>query len=260
MVRESDEDRIWRRINAEQQQAGDAPTRRRQPAEEPPPAAPSTAPSAVDTPAVTPTPATTPPAVDNATQLTSDNAAAVELAPEEIPVNTVADDELQDTHSNDSRQVQPPNMYDVVSYLLDNRITTDKQQYHLVVLPEDDHTQLESFSRIEELAGRIRDLIRQAAAVELRPFMGTYLPITKGPHRFLITPLGPIPLFDVPTADSLQIEEHGYIGPADPNAAIPQTETPPQAEVDLSGQLVETEISEQAGDDDDTPTMPISSG
>ncbi len=54
--------------------------------------------------------------------------------------------------------------------------------------------------------------------------MGTRLPITKGPLRFLKTPYGNLPLFD-PVDESAPEADHGWMGDAlpDPNLGIPQS-------------------------------------
>jgi hypothetical protein len=42
--------------------------------------------------------------------------------------------------------------------------------------------------------------------------MGNHLRITKGPHRYLETPYGALPLFVVPDPGSQDYEEDGFVG------------------------------------------------
>jgi hypothetical protein len=93
------------------------------------------------------------------------------------------------------------------------------QKYHIVVLPETEYPRLETFETVPEMIQRIQVLLGDE--VSLFPFVGNFMPITKGPHRFLLTPYGPLPLFHIPTPEELEMEATGYVGPTPTEFAIP---------------------------------------
>jgi len=86
------------------------------------------------------------------------------------------------------------------------------QHFYLVVLPEANWPTCEEFETVELLIERIKVLL--GAPCSLFPFIGTKLPIKKGPgpFRFLSTPTGPLPLFDMPEADDAAEAEYGWVG------------------------------------------------
>jgi hypothetical protein len=154
-----------------------------------------------------------------------------------------------------------PAVQDLVRKVVDSRRMAS-QQFHLVVLPEDGHPELIQFDTVDELISKVQELID--TEVSLFPFVGNYMPLTKGPNRFLITPYGSLPLFEMPDPEALQTEEHGYVGPPDPSLPVAKTDqqTPmPQSSV-ASAPAPEPEpvalpasVAEADGEDV-TPTMP----
>jgi len=144
---------------------------------------------------------------------------------------------------------------DVVRELVNSRRLAS-QAFYLVILPEDDFPEIVQFDRVDDLLTRIKSLLDKE--VSLFPFMGNHMPITAGANRFLITPYGALPLFDIPDPTTAAVAEHGYVGPPDPSLSIPKTEQP-------EGQLpkvLAVESAEPAApdedDEDDTPTVPTS--
>jgi len=130
------------------------------------------------------------------------------------------------------------------------------QQFHLVMLPEDGYPQLETFTSVDELIEKIRECFGQE--ISLFPFMGNYMPITKGPNRYLMTPFGNLPLFVIPDADEVDIEEHGYVGPDPTTLDPPEAARPPE-----EGEAEEEQVTQPqaapavpAPDDDETPVLP----
>lgn len=132
------------------------------------------------------------------------------------------------------------------------------QYFYLVLLPEDGHPQREQFDNVEDMITRIRALIDETAEVSIFPFMGNFLPITQGPNRFLVTPYGSLPLFQMPDPEALQLEEHGYVGPVEVDLSIPETvAAPAQVQSHDEETAAPVEVPEGTDDDEqDTPTMP----
>jgi len=111
----------------------------------------------------------------------------------------------------------PPAAQTLLAALLNQQRQTD-QMYHLVVIPEDDWPRVEAFECVTELITVVRELL--GTSCHLFPFLGQRLIVTRGPNRFLRTPLGALPLFEIPEGDSLDDEEFGWVGPSlDKNVA-----------------------------------------
>lgn len=75
---------------------------------------------------------------------------------------------------------------------------TQPQVFHLLVLPDDEPVpQLHEYTDIQLLIEQLRDLIGKSCYVFV--FLGHRLHVTKGEFRYLVTPLGNFPLFELPT-------------------------------------------------------------
>lgn len=85
------------------------------------------------------------------------------------------------------------------------------QQFHLMVLPEAGWPTFEAYDDVTQLVARVKALIGQPYC--LFAFLGFRLPITNGPLRYLQTPMGALPLFDIPNADAAPTAEFGWVGP-----------------------------------------------
>ena len=85
------------------------------------------------------------------------------------------------------------------------------QKFHLMVLPEAGWPTFEEYDDVTQLIARIKEMIGQPFC--LFAFLGFRLPITNGPLRYLHTPMGALPLFDIPNADSAPTAEFGWVGP-----------------------------------------------
>lgn len=123
--------------------------------------------------------------------------------------------------------VRPDNgaMNDLVARLVDAKLQPG-MCFYLLVLPEDAWFQLLTFSTVQELIAAIN--ARLGGKFQLVPFLGHHMPITKGPNRFLRTPMGMLPLFQLGTA--VEDEPLGWVGdePLEPedDMAIPTSEEP----------------------------------
>lgn len=80
--------------------------------------------------------------------------------------------------------------------------------FHAVVLDSEGVFRVESFTAIEELAQRLKQLIDTDVSVAC--FSGSRLAISKPPYRYLLTPEGNVALFDVP--EELEPDDTGYLG------------------------------------------------
>ena len=116
------------------------------------------------------------------------------------------------------------------------------QKFHLLVLPEDGWPTCEEFDEVQQLLDRIKGFIDQPVC--LFAFMGHRLAITAGPHRYLHTPMGPLPLFDIPKPEQAAQAEYGWVGkPMD-------TPKPPQS--DSENEIDDMDVDEPV----DAPSLP----
>lgn len=80
---------------------------------------------------------------------------------------------------------------------------------HVVILNTDGDITVESFTNVQDLAIRLKALIDRDVSVF--PFVGQRLFISKPPMRYLMTPDGNVPLFDI-NAAQLEPDDNGYLG------------------------------------------------
>ena len=84
------------------------------------------------------------------------------------------------------------------------------QKFLLVIVPEDNWPRVETHDEIQTCLDAIKELL--GSNCHVYAFMGQQMKITAGPNRFLHTPMGPMPLFDIPTPDAVEEEELGWLG------------------------------------------------
>lgn len=106
------------------------------------------------------------------------------------------------------------------------------QKFHLMVLPEAGWPTFEEYDDVTQLVARVKALIGQPYC--LFAFLGFRLPITNGPLRYLQTPMGALPLFDIPNADAAPTAEFGWVGP---DMDIPVAPTSDTEEVPIQDDL-----------------------
>jgi hypothetical protein len=106
--------------------------------------------------------------------------------------------------------------------------------FQLVVIPEDDFPSVEQYITIEEMIARIKSLIGKN--VYLFPGVGQTYTITKGRLRYLQTPLGSFPLFDMDAPQSPVASLTGWMGD-------PMTEE--ELETEAANALAEQEAEEE---------------
>lgn len=82
-------------------------------------------------------------------------------------------------------------------------------KYYAVILTSFGDFTVEEFATIDELSARLKALVDRDVSVF--SFVGTRLQISKPPFRYIITPNGNVPLFDLPT-DNLEPDDTGYLG------------------------------------------------
>ena len=142
-------------------------------------------------------------------------------------------------------------MLSLMSQVLDSTRSAN-QSFYLVVVPEDDWPRIETFAEVGQLCNRIKELL--GTHCHLFPFLGNSLTITDGDHRFLNTPFGSLPLFDIPAPNNTQTAEHGWVGPPIKRTEIPTGHTededglPPVSEEDEEDQEPEKTITEAEDD------------
>ena len=69
---------------------------------------------------------------------------------------------------------------------------------------------MHKFDVVEDLIAAFNRL--EKSHVFAFAFMGHHLPVSVPPHRYLITPMGPLPMFTPPSVDNLQIDTAAYLG------------------------------------------------
>lgn len=132
------------------------------------------------------------------------------------------------------------------------------QKFYMVVLPDDGWPSVEEFNTVVELVDNIKQRLGQA--VYLFPFLGQRLIITKGEHKFLQTPLGALPLFDIPDPTNTDETTYGWVGDEEECPQVEEPEIPAAEEVSESPQdqpVAETVTSGDApsGSESDTPVF-----
>lgn len=150
--------------------------------------------------------------------------------------------------------IHDPAVSSLLAQTLNNQ-RTQAQKFLLVELPEDDWPRLHEFETIEQLLTGIKE--RLGSNCHLFPFLGHKLAITQGPNRFLITPYGPLPLFDIPEPDNVDEAEYGWVGESlvHPEPPTSDEEEDEEAEgEDEESQVVQPGVPADATDEeDDTP-------
>ena len=121
--------------------------------------------------------------------------------------------------------VPGPAMTSLVTHAL-NSARPASQKFTLMVLPEDGWPAFEDFEDVGLLVGRIKQLVGTQCC--LFAFLGHRLDITAGPHRFLQTPMGALPLFDIPAAGSAPSAQFGWVGGDMDTPQAPTTDHAPQ--------------------------------
>lgn len=115
-----------------------------------------------------------------------------------------------------------------------NMQSSPTQKFLLLVLPEDGWPHCDEFHDVQSLIGRIQQL--DGTPCHVYPFLGCQLKITAAPNRYLITPVGPIPLFTLADPGDAAETRYGWLGP---ELDMPQ---PPSSEADDAvDDLVEAE-------------------
>lgn len=95
------------------------------------------------------------------------------------------------------------------------------QEFHMVVLPEDDWPAIETYDTIEKLIEAIKGYL--GTPTHIFPFVGQVMGITSGPNHHLRTPYGMLPLFSIPTEDDVEEVEYGWVGPSLQRPEAPQS-------------------------------------
>lgn len=85
----------------------------------------------------------------------------------------------------------------------------DVKFYASVLQPTGEYT-VHDFGTMPELLTFVRGLVDRDTSVFC--FAGTQLKISKPPMRYLLTPWGHQPLFDLPNPDALEPDDTGYLG------------------------------------------------
>jgi hypothetical protein len=191
--------------------------------------------------------------------------------PRTPPVAGTADGQWTD-HQAVDQPVQPfgpavaamgPAMASMLTQLMNSQ-RPPAQKFMLVVLPEDDWPRVEEYNDISELIASIQTLL--GTPCHLFPFLGNKLTITQGPNHFLLTPMGPIPLFTLPEPAEDNAVEHGWVGP---ERAMPQPPTARQveqarhdreAEEDAAQALVNEEMDAEFDEADSEDQPPVEDG
>jgi len=92
--------------------------------------------------------------------------------------------------------------------MTDEQVPATPPSFHAVVLDSEGVFRVESFTTLEELVGRLKQLIDTDVSVAC--FSGERLAISKPPFRYLLTPHASVALYDVP--EELEPDDTGYLG------------------------------------------------
>jgi hypothetical protein len=89
-----------------------------------------------------------------------------------------------------------------------NRSPGDK--FYLLLVPENDWPDVVEFDTFSEWVAAIKQ--QDGKPVHVFPFRGVYMPVTEGPLRFLHTPMGAVPLFEIPQGAAAARAARGWMG------------------------------------------------
>lgn len=137
----------------------------------------------------------------------------------------------------------------------------NSQHFHLIVLFEDRWPEHEEFQDVNVMVTRIRELLGQPCCVF--PFLGHFMPITDGQHKFMQTPTGAIPLFDIPDSKTVSKAKFGWVGgeidtPQTPDSEIPDSVDDTQDvddEEDDVDDLDDDDVIDDTADADDSDVV-----
>ena len=134
------------------------------------------------------------------------------------------------------------------------------QKFLIVVVADDDWPHIHEYEDINTCIEEIKQWIGTNTFVFA--FMGQRMPISAGPNSFLQTPMGPMPLFDIPEAKDFTEAEYGWLGDELHTEQPPQTAEPltEEDEPDAVGEDSSIALIAQSNDpvsenleEDDTP-------
>lgn len=119
--------------------------------------------------------------------------------------------------------------------------------FYLLVLNEEGVIERYRYDTDAQLQTRLRELI-DVRDVQVFPFLGHPLAISKAPLRYLVTPFGNLPLFDTELR-ALELEEDGYVGKRYMTQVIPDTDgVVVEDEPDEDDEEIPAEEEEDEGD------------
>lgn len=152
-----------------------------------------------------------------------------------------------------------PTAQSLIQQLVTSSMAKD-QKFYLVKFPEDALPSVEEFETIEPMVARIIELLGTETAVY--PFMGYWLGITKGPLRYLVTPFGMLPLYQLPKPDEVEVDTTGWLG-REPPVTVPLAPThtdvveQDEPEDDDVGEIASSAFpaTSVSADDDGTPVI-----
>lgn len=102
-------------------------------------------------------------------------------------------------------------------------------RFGLVISSDESETRLETFPTMVDMLDRMEFL--DGTPVSVVPFFGLTFRVSKGPHRYLITPVGMFPLFRLPDEGDVEIEPTGFLGSEKDFPFQPPVGNPPTADV-----------------------------
>ena len=126
--------------------------------------------------------------------------------------------------------IPDPAVASLLTQTLNNQ-RTQQQKFLLLVLAEDDWPRMLEFDDVNQLLAAIKE--RLGSNCHLFPFLGHRLTITEGPNRFLHTPYGPLPLFDIPEPTDAAETEYGWVGDPLDRPQAPATDSQEDDEDEL---------------------------
>jgi len=98
----------------------------------------------------------------------------------------------------------------IMRRLLNQKTQGKPAAFYLLVCSDELSPKLHKFDVVEDLIAAFNRL--EKSHVFAFAFMGHHLPVSVPPHRYLITPMGPLPMFTPPSVDNLQIDTAAYLG------------------------------------------------
>lgn len=150
-----------------------------------------------------------------------------------------------------------PSVQSLIGELIDQRRLAG-QKFYLLEVSDSKPPITHEYDTTQSLIAAIQTFLDADVAIFV--FMGHQLGISKGPHRYLVTPFGTLPLFSIPDPVALELEEHGWMGKIPEDAGPPEeaeAKKDEEPEVNMTPSAQAREVPPSVPDEDPDTATPL---